>query len=345
MTTILREYFPMLRTKEEILSEISEKAELRSVYQKWNEEQQQRFLDYCTGQKGVRILYDPFFKEIMNPEINPGRVEELISLILKQKVKILYVLPLESPRIGDEHSLVVMDLVVKLEDGSIVNIEVQKLGYRFPGQRSACYSADLLLRQYKRVRGEKGTSFSYRDIKKVYTIVLYEKSTLEFHRFPDQYIHHFSQQSDTGIKIDLLQEYVFIPLDIYRKILQNETINSKLEAWLTFLSADEPEMIRKLILSYPQFEKYYEEIYELCRNTEKVMDMFSKELYELDKNTVQYMIDEMQEELDQKKKILEEQSGKIEEQAEKIEEQQKLLAQREEEIRELKRQMECLSAK
>lgn len=100
MTTILREYFPMLRTKEEILSEISEKAELRSVYQKWNEEQQQRFLDYCTGQKGVRILYDPFFKEIMNPEINPGRVEELISLILKQKVKILYVLPLESPRIG-----------------------------------------------------------------------------------------------------------------------------------------------------------------------------------------------------------------------------------------------------
>ncbi len=64
----------------------------------------------------------------------------------------------------------------------------------------------------------------------------------------------------------------------------------KLEAWLTFLSADEPEMIRKLILSYPQFEKYHEEIYELCGNTEKVMDMFSKELYELDKNTVQYMM-------------------------------------------------------
>ena len=34
------------------------------------------------------------------------------------------------------------------------------------------------------------------------------------------------------------------------------------------------------------------------------MDMFSKELYELDKNTVQYMIDEMQEMIDgQKQKI------------------------------------------
>lgn len=63
MTTILREYFPMLRTKEEILSEISEKAELRSVYQKWNEEQQQRFLDYCTGQKGSVSYMTRFLKK------------------------------------------------------------------------------------------------------------------------------------------------------------------------------------------------------------------------------------------------------------------------------------------
>lgn len=38
----------------------------------------------------------------------------------------------------------------------------------------------------------------------------------------------------------------------------------------------------------------YEEGYEICRNVERVMEMFSKELYELDRNTVQYMIDEMQ---------------------------------------------------
>ena len=36
----------------------------------------------------------------------------------------------------------------------------------------------------------------------------------------------------------------------------------------------------------------------MCLNTEKVMNMFSKELAELDRNTVQYMIDEMQDEID-----------------------------------------------
>lgn len=49
---------------------------------------------------------------------------------------------------------------------------------------------------------------------------------------------------------------------------------------------------------YPEFQKMYREIYELCLNVEKVMEMFSKELQELDRNTVQYMIDEMQEEID-----------------------------------------------
>ena len=59
-----------------------------------------------------------------------------------------------------------IDIVVELQDHSLANVECQKIGYTFPGQRAACYSADLLLRQYKRVRGEKGKNFSYKDIKK-----------------------------------------------------------------------------------------------------------------------------------------------------------------------------------
>jgi hypothetical protein len=64
----------------------------------------------------------------------------------------------DSMRIADETSLLITDIVVELEDGSIANVEMQKIGYLFPGQRCACYSADLLLRQYKRVRGERKRS-------------------------------------------------------------------------------------------------------------------------------------------------------------------------------------------
>ena len=63
---------------------------------------------------------------------------------------------------------------------------------------------------------------------------------------------------------------------------------------LYFLSMDNPEMIVKLIETYPEFKPMYEQIYDICRNIEEVMGMFSKELRELDRNTVLYMIDEMQ---------------------------------------------------
>ena len=309
--TRLRQYFPLIRTRQEILTEISENVRLRKIYETWNNEQQETFLDYCTGNRGVKVLYDSFFKEIIDPETVPERAEEFLSLILHQRVRILRILPLESPRLGDEHSLVIMDIVIELEDRSIANLEVQKLGYHFPGQRSACYSADLLMRQHKHVRGEKGENFNYKDIKQVYTIVLYEKSTANFHQYTNCYIHRFSQRSDTGLEMNLLQEYIFVPLDIFRTILHNNGIRNKLEAWLTFFCEDDPDYIITLIQKYPQFKKYYEEIYELCRNTEKVIDMFSKELQELDRNTVQYMIDEQQETIDEQQKTIDKQHRAI----------------------------------
>ena len=351
MANLLQQYFPMIRSREEILGEISENQQLQNVYSEWNEEQQSEFLDFCTGAKGVKVLYDAFFKEVMDPDAVPERLEELLSLIFKQKIRILKVLPNDSTRIADESSLVIMDIVVELEDHSIANIEVQRLGYTFPGERAACYSSDLLLRQYKRVRSERKKekkTFSYRDIKKVYTIIFYDQSPKEFHQFPDDYIHYSKQKTDTGLKLELLQEYFFIPLDIFRKILHNKGIRNELEAWLAFLSVDEPEVIVKLIGEYPQFKKYYEEIYTLCRNMEKVMNMFSKELQELDRNTVQYMIDEMQNEIDalklEKDSALAEKEAVISEKDRVLAEKEAALSEKDREIAELKAQLARLSS-
>ena len=62
-------------------------------------------------------------------------------------------MPLQAhTRLSDESSLLITDIIVELEDGTLANIEVQKIGYVFPGARCACYSSDMLLRQYKRVR-------------------------------------------------------------------------------------------------------------------------------------------------------------------------------------------------
>ena len=86
-----------------------------------------------------------------------------------------------------------------------------------------------------------------------------------------------------------------------------------MEVWIIFLSNDDPEVIVALVEKYPEFRKIYEEIYDMCLNTEKVMNMWSKELLELDKNTVQYMIDEMQDEIDAQKVQLQQKDVQLQE--------------------------------
>ena len=99
-----------------------------------------------------------------------------------------------------------------------------------------------------------------------------------------------------------LQENILIALDIFQKTIQNKPIETELEAWLTFLSCDQSERIIQLLEQFPFFKEIYQEIYDICQNIEEVMRMFSKELYELDKNTVQYMIDELEEQVETYKK-------------------------------------------
>lgn len=259
------------------------------------------------------MLYDSYFKEILNPEYNPERLSYLISLLLQRSAKVKMVLPNDSTRIGDETSLIITDIVVELEDKSLANIEVQKIGYKFIGERASCYSADLLLRQYKRLKDQTKEHFSYKEISPVYTIVFLENSPSIFNEYPNEYIHRFCSISNTGLPLNMLQNYIFIPVDIFLKKLHNEGINNELDAWLTFLGCDEPEYIIKLIEKYPYFKTLYADLYDMCSNIERVMNMFSKELQILDRNTVKYMIDELQEELDSTKELLADRDATISE--------------------------------
>ena len=342
MKNMLQQYFPMIRTKEELMSEIKKRSVLSREFYSWKQEARKEFIDFCTGAKGVKMMYDFISKEILNPEVVPEHVDELLSLLLGQEVHVKDVLPNDGTRIADESALVIMDIVVELQDKSIVNLEVQKIGYKFPGARSACYSADLLMRQYKKVRSKRKKKFNYNDIKDVYTIVLFEQSPGAFHEFPDDYLHQFHQCSNTGLKLNLLQKYLFVPLDIFLDSLQYKDIKiqNRLDAWLAFLGSDDPEIIIDIIEQYPDFKKMYQQVYDICRNIEEVMGMFSKELLEMDRNTVELMIDEMQDEIKQQKEVIEQNKEVIRESKEVIQQKDSELQEMQQKIKELQEELE-----
>lgn len=267
---------------------------------------------------------------------------QLLSLLLETKIRIKQILPNDSVRLADEYTLLITDIVIETEDGRIANLEIQKIGYAFPGQWTACYSADLLLRQYKRVKDRKrreSKKFNYRDLKKVYTIVLFEKSTREFHEIPGKYLHYGEHTYDTGLKLETLQKSVLVTLDIFRKNIENRSIENKLEAWLLLLSSDEPERIMELLEMYPEFREIYEEVYQMCRNVEGIMSLFSKELEEMDRNTVSYMIEELEAEVkaaeERAEQERQEREAAEERAKQEMEEQKREIAELQEKIRRL----------
>lgn len=138
----------------------------------------------------------------------------------------------------------------------------------------------------------------------------------------------------------MLQEFILIPLDIFRQYMQNKNIETPLEAWLTFLSEDDPAKIIRLITQYPEFGSMYDTIYGLCRNMEKLMGFFSEELRILDRNTVRYMIEEQQRALEEQKRELEEQQKELEEQQQELEMEKAKNAALEKELVLLRQQLE-----
>lgn len=293
----LRSFFKHLPTEQELLSRVEEREDLRKVFETWSAQQQQEYLDRCTGRKGFNILYDAYFKEVMNPEYDSSRLESFLEVVIGERVRILKQLPNDGVRLEDENTLLVTDIVVELADGSIANVEVQKIGYMFTGPRCSCYLSDMMLRQYKRIRAKKKKAFSYGDIKKVYLIVLYETSPRDLRAMPDTYLHRSRHVFETGLDMDLLQRCVLVPLDIFKETMQNKPIRTLLEAWLTFLGEDDPQRLAELFKAFPQFIAMYETLYSMYKDMVSAMGFFSEELRIMDQNTVKYMIDEMDDEI------------------------------------------------
>ena len=141
-------------TEQERLTEFKNNPSLYRRFQQLDEPWKKRFLEFMTGKKTLPLTYDPFFKKLFQPDIYPERLSSLISSILGTDVTVCGILPNEESLLP-ANSMLIMDILVQLKDGSITNVEIQKIPYAFPAERMSCYSSDLVLRQYSRVKNKE----------------------------------------------------------------------------------------------------------------------------------------------------------------------------------------------
>ncbi len=301
------------RLKPKVIRQIQSDAATNAAFLALPRQAQEAFLEFCMGNRGLKITYDPFFLHIFDPATHPDRLNRLLSCILGQDVTVKEVLPRERRRISEDSSLIIMDILAQLSGGGLVNVEMQRMGYDFPVQRSFCYGADLLVRQYDMIREsykKQDKKFSYHHIRPVFVIVLMEKRSSVFHQYPDQYIHRSQFGFDTGLKMEQLENFIYISLDIFRQMEHNEL--TELDAWMYFLGSDHPGDILRIIEQYPFFQELYQDIIKFRYQPKELITMFSEALRIMDQNAVEYMVDELKAELAKKDLKLTEQQAELE---------------------------------
>ena len=319
------------KNKDSVVRELQKDPDIYGRYKCLTDDLKERLTGFLCGTRTLPLTYDPFFKKMFNPDVSPERLSGFISSVIGKTMKVKYALPAEESLLQGT-SLLVMDIVVELEDGSIANVEIQKISYLFPAQRMSCYSADLLLRQYSRVREQKGKKFTYSDLKKVYTIIIFEQSPAELHKdeYKDKYVHHGSTLFDTGIEMNMLQDYYLIALDVFEKSYysMDKKIINELNGWLALLSVDSTDRLDELITDYPYLEGIFVDMAGYLDSPAEVIDMFSEALKILDENTVHYMIEEMKKQIDEDKKAMAEKDDAIAEKDSALAEKDSALAEK-----------------
>jgi len=105
--------------REDAISIIKSNQKAHEIFLTFDEKQQEEIIEFVQGNKGIPILYDGFFKHVLDPERHPERLEDFLSQVLGQPIKIEEVLSREGNKLAEEGTLVVMDIIVRLSDGRL----------------------------------------------------------------------------------------------------------------------------------------------------------------------------------------------------------------------------------
>ena len=191
-------------------------------------------------------------------------------------------------------------------------------------------------------------TFSYKDMKNVHTIVLFENSNSNLINSdnPELYFHVGTTTFNTHINFPLLQKYHMISLDTFRKYRYSDIIKGNIDIKkcdydedvyekpltdqmlrdrLAFLSLFVTETVDEAIAIqniFPELSEIFNEMNEYLARPEEVLGMFSEALRILNHNTAVLMVDEYRKKYQEMENNLKKEMKKSQEMQQEMQEMQ-----------------------
>ena len=256
----------MAEEEKTTIDELLDDEQFKEAWEHANDETKVKVKEIIDGERVPNILGDRIFKGVFDPKVNTSRLSGLISAVLGRKTTVIEGLDKEGIYISKNSKSILLDIIVKFENGEFAIVEVQRKGSDMPPQRNVIYSVDILKRQYAIEPGQKMSDIDYGSIRPVYTIVLMEKSTKLF-KDTGEYHHHFRQVSDTGIEsgdeFELLQYYDYLCLDMFES--SKPHVASELVKWMDFLTIKKNDEMERFVSENPEFEDVYRKVMDMTK--------------------------------------------------------------------------------
>ena len=187
-----------------------------------------------TKEKTYNLKNDVIFQTFFTRKGNEEFLIDFLNGLLKKNIKSIEIREeVNLERLSREEKGGRLDLQAKLEDGTIISIEMQLRNEYNIEERTTLYSGKVMSRET-----ERGTD--YDDIKQVIMINILGYNFLDV----EDYI------SETAIVLEKHREYevltgikwYFIELPKFRK--QNPDMNEKINQWLEFIDDYDREMVK-----------------------------------------------------------------------------------------------------
>ena len=187
-----------------------------------------------TKEKKYNLKNDIIFQTFFRRKGNEEYLIDFLNALLKKEIKTIEVREeVNLERLSKEEKGGRLDLQAKLEDGTIISIEMQLRNEYNIEERTTLYSGKVISRET-----ERGTD--YEDINQVIMINILGYNFLEVEDYISETAIVLEKHRDYEVLTGL--KWYFIELPKFRK--QNPNMNEKINQWLAFIDDNNREAIK-----------------------------------------------------------------------------------------------------
>ena len=198
------------------------------------ENEKQEELQFQTKEKKYNLKNDVIFQTFFSRKRNEEFLIDFLNALLNKDIKSIEVREeVNLERLSKEEKGGRLDLQAKLEDGTIISIEMQLRNEYNIEERTTLYSGKVISRET-----ERGTD--YEDINQVIMINILGYNFLKVEDYISETAIVLEKHRDYEVLTGL--KWYFIELPKFRK--QNPDMNEKINQWLAFLDDYDKEAMK-----------------------------------------------------------------------------------------------------